>query len=101
MAAKNDKQKGAEDYTVSLPQSADILEAEHFHKQCRKALSVEQSVVIDASKVERLTTPVIQLILALEKALTEKGQGFRIVSPSAVAREVFATLGLSSDWSKR
>ncbi len=52
------------------------------------------SVILDASKVEVLSTAAIQLIVALEKSLTEGGGHLLIAGASESFRHAFADLGI-------
>ncbi len=81
-------------HCFSLPESADILEAEAILQQCSEAVEADKTVVIDASKVEKLTTPVVQLLLALEKNLNANSHALLLDKPSDAVVDVFDTLGL-------
>lgn len=78
-----------------LPESADILQAEAFKEECLSALSVGEPIVIDASSVERLMTPIVQLILALASAAEEAGLAMSITGVGEKVKETFRILGLS------
>ncbi len=81
---------------IQLNESADILEVAALNAQFREVISSGKSVVIDAGQVIRLTTPVVQLLLALEKSLQNNAQSIYLRNPSAMVEEVFTTLGLAN-----
>ena len=80
---------------VNLPSVLDIASAEQLYKDLSHA-SHAQKLIIHAEKVERITTPAIQLLLVAEKSLKALEGTFIIQSPSEVFKNAFSDLGLDS-----
>lgn len=58
------KDKPAKQAEITLPESADISAASRLKEQLLSAFSSGGEVVFDADKVQRITTPAMQLLLA-------------------------------------
>jgi anti-anti-sigma regulatory factor len=87
-----------------LPAALDASNIESIYK-IFLSLSKKKTkeVTLDASAVERLTTPAVQLLLSLAKTLHNTDMQFSILQPSVVFDEVFDDMGLSvelEDWRK-
>jgi len=76
--------------SVKLPASLDLAAADALQNALVMALQEDRLAVLDASAVEMLTTPCIQLILAAAHV-----HGAAIVNPSAAFVEAFSDLGLN------
>jgi len=59
-----------------------------------EAITLGKKVVIDASAVERISTPCIQVLLSAVKTMDEKGLEFSLFSPTEVFVDAFNDLGL-------
>src|SRR4051812_1231626 len=81
---------GAQDI-LRLPGALDLAAAEGFLETIRQQLKLDRALCLDASDVETLTLPCIQIILA---AVTS--YEVSIVNPSAAFASAFADLAL--DW---
>jgi anti-anti-sigma regulatory factor len=76
----------------TLPQILDLIAA----KPLRDSLLSKPVVILDASEVERMSTPCAQVLLAAGQAA---GASFRIINPSAAFRSAIADLGLRQAFS--
>ncbi len=81
--------QGATDSRMQLPAVLDLAASEAFLDAMRHACEAE-SVKVDASNVDVLTVPCIQVILAALKA----NPGMRVVKPSEAFVRAFADLAL-------
>lgn len=79
-----------------LPETLDISTAEDLLGELKKAAEQSTSITIDGSKAERITTPAIQLLLALEKSFEKADTELHVISPSENLQAAFADLGLKS-----
>lgn len=85
--------KSAE-YCHILGESADIASAAETYKALSDNLQSTKKICIDASKVNKLTTPVIQMLLSIYK-MSEAGDiEFEIYNPSEAFVQSFKELGL-------
>jgi two-component system chemotaxis response regulator CheY len=75
---------------LTLPPVLDFAAAEHFHASLIEKLNEAPALHLDASAVEMLTTPCIQLILAAARS-----HPVRIANPSAAFESAFSDLGLN------
>jgi anti-anti-sigma regulatory factor len=90
------EQKENQESGIVLPARLSINSAAELRKNLMNLLDGNGSIEIDASEVERITTPCIQIIIAMEKSTASAGRKFKVVNPSAAFSDAFATLGLSS-----
>src|SRR5882757_443951 len=81
---------GAQDM-LRLPGALDLAAAEGFLETIRQQLKLDRALCLDASEVETLTLPCIQIILAAVTAYEVS-----IVNPSAAFASAFRDLAL--DW---
>jgi anti-anti-sigma factor len=59
-------------------------------------VGLDKNILLDASKVESITTPAIQVIIALSKIAERNGGSITVRSPSEAISKVFQTIGLYS-----
>ena len=70
-------------FLITLEPIVDLSTIASLHAKCTEALASDLShVYIDASQVERLKTPIFQLILCLQKSLIMQNRSLELVSPS-------------------
>lgn len=84
---------------IALPSVVDITNVDVLHRDLSHA-SHAQKLVIHADKVERITTPAIQLLLAAEKSLSVTHGILVVHSPSEVFKKALIDLGLGSQLKK-
>lgn len=85
--------------TIELPSVVDITGAETLYRDLTHA-SHAQKLVIHADKVERITTPAIQLLLAADKSLAAADGMLVVTAPSDVFKNALTDLGLDSQLKK-
>lgn len=78
-----------------LPAQLDIRAVEQFFDRLRTIAEEADVAMIDASKVERITTPCVQIVLSLSKTLEENGGRLKLKAASDVFHNAFADLGLT------
>lgn len=81
----------------TLPALLTIETAEAFAAECKQwPLEEKTTLTLDASVVENITTPAIQLIVSLEKTLVAQGGALVIVSPTEAMVRAFNDVGLQN-----
>jgi anti-anti-sigma regulatory factor len=83
---------------LALPQVLDLTAAQDLRDSMIR-LSTEHGILLDASGVERMSTPCIQVLLAAGRAVDISGKSFKIVRASDVFRTAIADLGLHAEFS--
>lgn len=63
-----------------------------------KSIGDDQPVTLDASAVERMSTPCVQILLAKARAVTAQGSSFRIVSASPAFVTALSDIGLEPEF---
>ncbi len=82
-----------------LPQMLDITQARPLRDNLL-ALLGQQSITLDASSIDRMSTPCAQILLAAGRSAAGRGVPFRILNASAVFRSALTDLGLQPEFSK-
>ena len=87
----------AKTYNFTLPASITIDNIEQLTKDLL-ALNIENGagLSLNASQTEVITTPGVQLLIALDKALTNKCGSLTLIQPKDVLIGVFKSLGLEN-----
>jgi anti-anti-sigma regulatory factor len=85
------------DASVKLPQVLDLTQAQNLRETMAARLNGEP-LVLDASAVERMSTPCAQLLLAAGRAANLAGSPFQIIDASDVFRAALADLGLQAEF---
>lgn len=80
---------------LNVPEVVDIKNVEAFLSSVRDAMANSNDIELDCSKVERMTTPGIQVILSAAKTAVEKGGKITLKDPSENMTVIFNDLGLS------
>lgn len=85
------------DTYINLNEVMDIIASEEFHKDLSKAISQHHgNILIDASKVERITTPCLQLIISAGKELESSDRTIKVSEASDKFTECTKILGLTN-----
>jgi chemotaxis protein CheX len=79
-----------------LPQILDFTQAQNL-RDTVAALLGDGALVLDASAVERMSTPCAQVLLATGHAADSAGTSFEIRDASEVFRAALADLGLQTE----
>lgn len=81
----------------ALPQILDLTEAHNLRDNMIR-LCGEPGILLDASGVERMSTPCVQVLLAAGRAAEVSRKSFKIVKASDVFRAAIADLGLQAEF---
>jgi len=84
---------GTHKYT--LPREMDLLAAEALKEGLLNMLNLGGDLILDASEVERVSTPCIEVLIAAESAFDASARGFKMPEPSTSLSEAFMALGLA------
>lgn len=91
----------ASSQNIKLPQSLTIETVESFADQLRQQLDIDVTEVsVDASGVELITTPGVQLLVALGKSLEARNGKLRLINAGSSFFSVFSMLGMDEEVSK-
>jgi anti-anti-sigma regulatory factor len=82
----------------ALPEMLDLAQAESLHNSMLN-LSQQRDVLLDASAVERMSTPCLQILLAAGRSAQAVQKSFKIINASDVFRAAIADLGLQTEFS--
>ncbi len=89
---------------TTLPAKMDIATTSACKTLLQEALSQGQdTVVLDGSAVERVTTPGMQMLLSLARAAEDSQKKVQLMEPSAALCEALTDIGLGSmmeEWRK-
>jgi chemotaxis protein CheX len=81
--------------TVTLPAVADLTEAGPLKQHLEKALASGNGLTVDASAVQRVSSPCLQVLVAGVTAFANAGgASLSISNPSEAFRETASVLGL-------
>ena len=80
---------------LTLPAECDLPWARAFHEGILERAALDRDVEIDARAVERMTTPAVQVIVALSRALEAERRSLTVALPSAAFLSAFSDLGLA------
>ena len=89
--------RDSDDAFNRLPQVLDLTQAQNLRDTMLARLS-DGRLVLDASAVERMSTPCVQVLLATGRAADLVGSAFQIVNASDVFRTAIADLGLHAEF---
>ena len=85
------------DNLLKLPAVADLTFAPTLQQSAEQALSNSTGLTIDASEVQRIFTPCLQVLLAAARNFQNAGGAqFTIANPSEAFCESVSSLGLSA-----
>ncbi|GLQ06964.1 STAS domain-containing protein [Sneathiella chinensis] len=82
------------DTQVNLPPILNLGAAETLREKLLPTLALGADVIVDAATVETLTTPCLQVLLSLDKSLTEDGRTLILTNPTPAVTQAFDDLGL-------
>lgn len=83
----------------TLPSVLGLTEAQNLRDRM-VALLGDRPLLLDASAVERMSTPCAQILLAAGRAADVAGFSFQIIDASEVFRTALADLGLQAEFKK-
>ena len=79
---------------LQLGSSLDLTAAEPLHRELRDRLAQHGTLTIDASEVERVSTPCLQVLAAAVASARALGGSVRFEAPSAVMSNAVRDLDL-------
>ena len=79
---------------LSLPASIGLAELDALHVALTSRIASDVAVIVDASDVDRASTPCIQLLVAAAAAARASGLAFEIANVPAKFHGAIADLGL-------
>jgi chemotaxis protein CheX len=80
---------------VTLPAVADLTEAGPLKQRLEQALATGTGLTVDASAVQRISSPCLQVLVAGVTAFAKAGgAALTIMNPSEAFRETVLVLGL-------
>lgn len=86
--------------TIPLPSVLNLGVAESLREQFVEHSTQQTNLIIDASEVETITTPCIQVLLAASHAMDETGGRFSVTAASESFETAFQDLGLNVIFNK-
>jgi len=89
--------QGSGDALNKLPQVLDLTQAQNL-RDTMTALLSDGPLLLNASAVERMSTPCPQVLLAAGRAADLAGSRFQIIDASEVFRTALADLGLEAEF---
>ncbi len=81
---------------IALPEILDFGTAEPLKAALEKALAGGRPLKLDAGKVERLSTPCLQVLIAAEQAMKSADIALTLAAPSDAFIDTFNDLGAFS-----
>ncbi|MBV9561027.1 MAG: STAS domain-containing protein [Bradyrhizobium sp.] len=82
----------------ALPEMLDLAQAESLRKGMLNLLQ-RRDILLDASAVQRMSTPCVQILLAAGRSAQAVQKPYKITNASDVFRAAIADLGLQSEFS--
>ncbi|MGI9508148.1 MAG: STAS domain-containing protein [Geminicoccaceae bacterium] len=79
---------------ITLPSILDIPAASDLRDAILESVEPEMTVAIESGAVEQITTPGIQVLIAVAAYVERKKASFKMVKPSDVLIDGFSDLGL-------
>lgn len=86
--------------SLSLPAVLDIRSASSFYDEVKAISTAGTNLSVDAKKVEKITTPAIQILLAASAEVCKKKGSFKIQKPSSEMTAAFVIMGLESQFNQ-
>jgi chemotaxis protein CheX len=94
--------KTATNATISLPGILNLGMAESLREEFIQCLAANSEIIIDAQKVDNITTPCLQIIIAAGRSMEESESCLILKNPSTAFTDAFRDLGLTNfieEWS--
>ena len=88
------------DTQVSLPPILNLSVAEELREKFLQHIPLGSDLELDASQVETITTPCVQVIVAAGISIEDVGNKLAIHNPSTAFSDAFSDLGLNEYFAK-
>lgn len=85
---------GASTGTTELPADCDAQWARGFHERMLELPALDRDIELGGEAVERMTTPAVQVLVALTRALAAERHRLIVRAPSPAVLAAFSDLGL-------
>ena len=79
---------------ISLEGRLDTMTAPELEAELNKDLNSADSLTIDFSKLEYISSAGLRVLLSAHKTMSTKG-GFKVTNPNEIVREVFDVTGFA------
>lgn len=86
--------------TILLDSSLDIVLVEGLRTRFVEAIEKTGNLTLDASLVERITTPCIQLLIAADQELSKNGEGLKLIQATDVVVSALKDIGLEDTYQR-
>lgn len=83
--------------TVLLPAASDFANAEAIMTSLRACMDTHGAITVDVKNVDRVTTPIAQLLIAAHKSLAKQGGALKVVNSCDEFTDCLSDLGLG-EW---
>ncbi len=77
-----------------LPRELDLLAAENLKEKLVDFLHQDGDLTLNATEVERISTPCIEVLFSAGRAFDEADRKFQILNPSQYFNDALTVLGL-------
>lgn len=81
---------------ITLPPILDVTSSEALRDRVLEVIATSVALTLDSKPVEQLTTPSLQMLLAVAEYAKRKEMAFKIANPSEALIEAFKEAGLFS-----
>ncbi len=85
---------------IILPEILNLGVAEELREEFVATIAPQSDLTIDAGKVETITTPCLQVLIAAGHFVEQDGGSVRIANPTSPFTQAFQDLGLNSIFDK-
>ena len=85
---------------ILLDSFLDIVLVEGLKGRLVEAIEKTGTLTLDASLVERVTTPCIQLLVAADQELSKNGEGLKLIQATDVMVSTLKDIGLEDTYQK-
>jgi chemotaxis protein CheX len=83
---------------VQLATTLDLEASQPLRRALLSAINSKKKVIsVDASQVQRVTTPCIQVLVAADSYAASKKKEFRLLQPSPYLQQALADMGLATE----
>ena len=89
---KNQNQKAL---TIALEGRLDTMTAPELEKTFKESLDGADTLIMDLSKLDYVSSAGLRVLLSVHKALHNKGR-MKVVNPNEIVREVFEVTGFDN-----
>ena len=85
---------------ITLEPFLDIILVDGLRTRLVEAIEKTGKLALDGSKVERITTPCIQLFIAADQELSQNGEGLKLLQASDAMVSALKDMGLEETYQR-